>query len=69
MTLSDLRAGLQISTPALAKALGLSRVALAALEATLIQRASVGAVARYVNALGARLEVVFADGQRLEVKP
>lgn len=69
MTLGDLRAGLAVSTQALASALGIGASALAKLEAMPLARVSVGALVGYAAGLGARVEVVFGDGRMVEVKP
>jgi hypothetical protein len=69
VTLGDLCTGAPISAPALAVALAMSQAGLAALEATPIHRMGNGgrAFASYLPGLGARAEIVFADGGRLEV--
>jgi hypothetical protein len=69
VTLGDLRAGLRVSPRTLARALGLSAVGLAKLEATPVQWVSVGALVSYAAGLGARVEIAFADGVRVAVKP
>jgi hypothetical protein len=61
VNLGDLRTGVPISAAALAKALGMSQAALAALEATPIHRVTVGALASYLAGLGARVEIVLAS--------
>jgi hypothetical protein len=69
VTLGALRVGRAVSGKALTKAMGLGAQALRKLESTPLARVSVGALLAYAGALGARVEVVFDDGHRVEVKP
>ena len=65
MTLGDLRAGLVVTSQALAHRARIGLPALASLEATQIERVTVGALREYAAGLGASVDVVFPDGRRV----
>lgn len=69
MTLADLRirAGLDLAT--VARRMGISEAAARAVECQRLDGTSVAALRLYADGLGARVELVLADGRRLGVGP
>lgn len=67
MNLGDLRVGLALKPDEVARRMGISLVALTALEAMRLDRVSVGTLRGYARAIGAGLALKHGDGREVQL--